>query len=129
MSGTVIIGFAMVHLLAWIIQIWLNQSLGGMNLNEVSSTLAYGTPLGGIMEAASNSSNINNPLDLGAFLVNFLYTAIKGFISLAFFEYDWINGGGQITDLVVTIIRLVMAAIFFGILAKIIFTTIASFLG
>ena len=51
-------------------------------------------------------------------------TVITGFIQLAFLEYAWLYNGGDVTDLVVLIIRVFMGAIFFGVIGKIAIDTI-----
>ena len=128
MSGLLIVGFMAVHLIFWIIQIWINQASGGKDCDNIIN-LACGSPLQDIAKMVTNFQSVDGIFDVLIFLIQAIGLIITSFIALAFFSYDWLSGGGQIIDLSVMIIRLTMAAVFLGVIGKIAITAIGNRLG
>ena len=125
MSGVLITAFVVVHICFWVVQIWMNQAAGGGNCGDVNA-LACGNPvLHDIVEAVDNFGGTSGGIfSILAFLLQAIGLIVTGFIKLAFFNYAWLNGGGQIIDIIVMMFRLIMGAVFFGVIGKIAISTV-----
>ena len=128
MSGLLIVGFMAIHLIFWVVQVWINQANVGAGCDNVIN-LACGSPLEGLAKVITGFQSVDGIFDALAFLIKAMGLIITSFISLAFFSYDWLDGGGQIIDLSVMVIRLTMAAIFLGVIGKVAITAIGNRLG
>ena len=120
MSGVLITAFVVVHICFWISPDMDEPSSGGANCGDVGA-LACGNPvLHDIVEAVDNFGGTSGGIfSILAFFLKALGLVVTGFIKLAFFNYPWLNGGGQIIDIIVMMFRLVMGAVFFGVVGKI----------
>ena len=128
MSGMIIMGYLLVHVVCWIIQIWLNQANGSEMCwgSAATNPFACGHPFfANILEAAHLFGGEDpNFLDMLGGFFKVVWAVLTGFVKLAFVDYAWMHGGGQITDMVALIVKLGMGGIFFGIIGKVVFTNI-----
>ena len=119
MNGPLILAFVSVHIVGWLIQIWRNQANGGKDCEDILN-FACGGPLEKFFQAANVFSGVEGIGSLTIAIGQSVITFLLGFVELAFFNYDWLSGGGQITDVFSVLLKLGMAAIFFGVMGKII---------
>ena len=117
MTGTLMIGLAMLHVVFWIVQVMVNQVGGGTDCLDISS-FACGSPVLQQIAELVNNQDTGGFLGLVIALGNALKSFFPLFFQLVFFQYGWLSGGGQLVDLVVTIIRVIMGCIFIGVLYK-----------
>ena len=117
MSAAVAITLILVHIAFWLIQVSKNSLLEGQDCVDIAKA-ACGGPLEHLVNIVSTT---NRPDDFGS-TIGFLTGAVGSFFGFlfdfAFLNYDWMNGGGQIVDLVVIVIRVMFGAIFLTVIAK-----------
>ena len=125
MSGVLIAAFVTVHLVFSFVQVVMNQAAGGVDCGDVA-LIACGNPvLHDMAEAINNFGGTGGGIfSILQFLLQAIGVAVTGFIKLAFFNYPWLGGGGEIVDTFVFFIRMIMGAVFFGVIAKIAITAI-----
>ena len=100
MSGMIILGFLIIHVVFWFIQIWVNQQNGGAGCVDFSNFTCGAPVLEAMAKAPQEFADVNGLIDLTISLGSFLAGVLLGFVQLAFINYDWVYGGGQITDLI-----------------------------
>ena len=118
MSGAVISVLILLHFVSWLIQVMINQAGGGTQCLDISNFVCA-TPLDGMIDIAKESGSVGGFFGTAAFLVKSMGTFISSLIDLAFFDYGWLSGGGEIVDTMVLFIRLLLGGLFLGTLAKI----------
>ena len=128
MSGTILIGLSMVHLVFWVVQIMVNTVGGGTDCVDISS-FACGSPVLQQIAELVNNQEVGGFLGLVIALTNALKSFFPIFFSLVFFNYGWLSGGGELVDLIVTIFRVIMGCIFIGVLYKAAVSIIGNRLG
>ena len=100
-----------VHLAFSIVQVMKNSFAPDPGCVDIAN-LVCGSPLEALLDVVQVTSR---PGGFGG-IVLFFIGAVKNFLSFlfqfAFIDYEWTNGGGQITDLVMMVFRLAFGAIF-----------------
>ena len=122
MSGAVLTVLMLLHAAMWLVQLAFNAQ-AGTGQCEVA-TFACGS---GVLENLLSVPNEISGVRAGALEGVPVVGEVAGFIgasigllkalwgaiqSLLFFRYTWLDGGGAVTDLTVTIIKGVLACLF-----------------
>ena len=128
MTGTVLIGLAMVHVVLWIVQVMVNQVGGGTECLDISS-FACGSPVLQQIAEMVQSTDTGGFLGLALALGNMLKSFFPIFFSLIFFQYGWLSGGGELVDLVVNVFRVILGCIFIGSLYRAAISLVGSTIG
>ena len=119
MSTATIVALLFVHLAFWIVQLVFNQVTGAATDCSDISAFACGS---GVLEDLSSFStsfrDINGILGVAGFLIDGLKTAFSVLLGLVFFDYQWTSGGGDVADLVMAAIRVVLASVLVSILIR-----------
>ena len=119
MSAAVVTAMMLLHLAFWIVQIMANQITGAAADCTGVSTFARGTPvLDDISRLSSSTQGINGLVDLGRFLTSALLTVVSSIVRIVFFDYEWLSGGGQVVDMVVAVIKIMLGAVLMGALLR-----------
>ena len=84
MSGLLIVGFMMIHLVFWVIQIWINQASGGQDCDNIIN-FACGSPIQGIAKIVDNFQSVDGIFDVVIFLFQAIVLIITSFISVGVF--------------------------------------------
>ena len=111
MTATVFIAMVVIHLAFSVAQVMKNSFAPDPGCVDIAN-LVCGSPLESLLDVVQVTSR---PGGFGG-IVLFFIGAVKSFLSFlfqfAFIDYEWTNGGGQITDLVMMVFRLAFGAIF-----------------
>ena len=119
MSSVAFVAMLVVHLAFWVVQIMKNTMLGASEC-EIS-VLACGS---GALETLLNI--VEETGDISGFggLVSFMLSATGAFFSacfkIAFLDYEWLAGGGDVVGMAVSVIKMIMGAVFIAALGKVV---------
>ena len=119
MGAVTIIAFLVVHLACWLVQLAVNQVSGSSadcaNIGQFACGSGVLADLAGL---ANRTGDINSVLDAFGFVVDALKTGFSVLVGLVYFRYDWLNGGGAVTDLIVNTIRAIMGSVMAALLIR-----------
>ena len=129
MSGAVITVFILLHTAMWFIQIMVNKAGGAADCEEISA-FACGSPvLGRVAEFVANQGDVKGLWDVFNFLKDSVGLILTIFIGLAFFNYPWLDGGGQVVEVGVIVLKGVMGGVLIGTLLKMAVSVVGGKLG
>ena len=128
MSGALLVGLVGLHVVMWIVQVMVNSIGGGSDCVDISS-FACGSPVLQSVAEIVHSTDTGGFLGLAIALGNVLKGIFPLFFGLIFFDYGWLHGGGQLVDLMVTVLRVVLGAVFLGVMYRAAVSIVGGVLG
>ena len=119
MSTAAIVALIFVHVALWLVQLVFNQVTGAAtDCSDIGAFACGSGVLGDLASFSTSFRDINGILGVAGFLIDGLKTAFSVLLGLVFFDYQWTNGGGPVTDLVMNIFRVVLASVLVSILIR-----------